>query len=160
MPLTLVVLAALFLLGIGIVRFVLASSISALYAFVRFNAINEYWNLAHTQIANWSPPGQLSLNIGKKVTMTSLFRMPLPYILKILMALNAIIGGGIAGLCAWVFFIERNPYILFIYFVATFFLTYVILWYFSVAIYYQSKELLKAVWGNGEAMGPFKGQQF
>lgn len=149
MPLTIVVLAALFLLGLGIFRFILASSISALYAFVRFNAINEYWNFAHTQIANWSPPEQLSLNMGKRVTMTSLFRMPLPHILKIFMTINAIIGGCIAGFCAWAFFVERNPYIILIYFVAIFSLTYVILWCFSVAIYYQSKELLKAVRGNG-----------
>ena len=144
MPLTIVVLAALFLLGISTFRVVLSSSISALYAFVRFNAIHQCWNLAHPKIATWCPPHELTLDVGSQATIIALLRMPLPHILQIIITINAIIGGCLAGVCAWVFIDERRPSILFVYVVGILTITYIILQCFSVAVYYQSKELVEA----------------
>lgn len=142
MPLTIVVLAALFVLGVGTFRVMLASSITALYSFVRFTTIHRYLISVYPTIAVCCPPHELSFNVKGRANFISLLRMPLPHVLRIVILINSIVCSCLSAVCAWVFIKEQRPLFLCLYAAVAFLLVHMSQRLMSVGQYHRSKELL------------------
>lgn len=140
--LSFVVLFGLLLLGIGTFRVVLSSSITALYAFVRFNNVHQYWLDTYPHLRFSCPLRSMNFSPMKKHNFIGFLLMPQPYIVQIVIVINAIIAASMTAVLWWKLLdYKRVAYVL-----VYSFLAFVVMLcsqrYIGARKYSQAKELV------------------